>query len=194
MHDSDTGHETMEATPRSRSVPLWVLVCLLALLLMAVGYIQFWLPLQARRNLAAQIESLGGSVEYREVGPDWLRKFTGRSRSPTTLSTTGGILDQVKSVRICPSQYPIIHPHGPPRVPIPQELVRQLRMFEELTLLDLSYTTADDDWLPDIAELKSLRLLGLTQTLVQGDGFHHLARLHDLKLLKVRCCPIHDQN
>ncbi|MBX3436973.1 MAG: hypothetical protein KF861_05750 [Planctomycetaceae bacterium] len=176
-------HTLPESAPRAK--PLWVLVLILVLLGSAVAYLQFWYPFQVRGRLVSQIESIGGRVEYREVGPEWLRRLTATSHS---FPPTGGLLDQVVTARICPAGRP-----AGGRVVIPEELVQQLHLFPKLTRLDLNYTNATDDWMPHIAKLQSLQRLELGHTRLCGRGFPQLARLPHLRSLEVVFCPIRDQ-
>lgn len=187
---SSPANEVAEGTrslPRRFLPPLWLLAGVLVLLVTAGFYFIFWRPFQLRAKVASDMERYyGADVEYREFGPAWLRQLTGHHYGGVAaLPKVGGILDQVVSVR---AGRPKTVPHQ-----IPEDLIRQLQHFPALQRLDLTYTNVTDDWLPGIAELKSLRRLELGHARVGGRGFHHLRRLPHLEELDLFYCPVRDQ-
>lgn len=175
--------------PRRFVPPLWLLAFALVLLISAGFYLAFWRVWQARSQVASDLTSRGILVEYQDVGPDWVRQLAGqRVFGLTLIPRPGGPFDRIVAVRVCPSGRPATVPHE-----IPEDLLRQLQHFPELQRLDLTYTNATDDWLPMIAELKSLKRLEVGHARVGGRGFRHLRSLPHLEELNLVYCPVRDE-
>jgi Leucine Rich repeat len=193
---SEIGHDRSSpdipataSNPRRFVPPLWMLAFVLVLLVFAGLYLVCWHPWQTRARIAAELTALGTLVEYQDVGPDWVRQLAGKQVFGITLiPRPGGPLDRIVAVRVCPAGRPATVPHE-----IPEDLIRHLKHFPELQRLDLTYTNVTDDWLPAIAELKSLRRLELGHARVGGREFHRLRSLPHLEELNLVYCPVRDE-
>lgn len=189
MQQTDQNIEELRTAPRRRIPPLWLLILCCALLVSAGTYVVLWRPWLQRKALVAELETLGMRVTYREAGPEWLRNLTGRGAHGLSGNpVVGGLLDQVIAVSACPSGRPRVVPRE-----IPFELIRDLQRFQSLEHLDLTYTNVTDDWMPAIAELKSLQALEVGHARVGGRGFRVIQQLPQLDQLNLTYCPVRDE-
>lgn len=184
---ADEAADRTRSRPRRFVPPLWLLAFVLVLLVTAGFYLFCWRVWQARSRVAADLTSRGILVEYQDVGPEWLRQLANQ-RGITLIPGPGGPFDRIVAVRVCPSGRPGRVPHE-----IPPDLILQLQQFPALERLDLTYTNVTDGWLPEIAELKSLRRLELGHARVGGRGFGHLSGLPHLEELNLVYCPVRDE-
>src|SRR5438874_2664031 len=71
--------------------PLWIGVATIALVIVAVG-LRIGMPIYRQQVVIQEIEQLGGKIESRHAGPQWLRDRLGYERAE--------LLDEVFSVSL----------------------------------------------------------------------------------------------
>jgi|SRR5579872_1559875 len=191
----------MTDSPRSRlRLPhgAWLL---LATIVLVVGYLglSVWLPYHVEQQIVQKIETSGGLVETRIVGPKWLRRLAGEDRVKEFK-----VLTRVEAVQLL----------GMENTDAETTYLSGLLNIQKLWLADTAATDASlahlsgltnleelwlkrtkitDAGLPRLSGLKKLRCLSLYGTKVTDSGLVHLSGLTNLELLYLHATPVTDE-
>ncbi len=160
----DTTPSTVTAEPRRFSIrlPHWSW-CLLATVLLAVGYIglSVWLPWHREQPVIQKIENVvGGRV--RTEGPKCLRHPAGNDRLKGFK-----MFDRVIGVDLANTL-------------VTDAELAHLSQFRELRRLSLDETAITDAGLAYLSGLRELRFLNLNRTAMTDAGLVHLEKLSNL--------------
>jgi hypothetical protein len=163
----------------------------------------FWLPLVISMAVAssywgweyarfrlhvANLKSLDAdfSWAFDESGPDWARRYLGHptQRRNSTGPILYGPFDKVV-------KFTARNRGRSANCTLAQ--IREIANFKHVRTLDLSYSAATDDWLPEIAKIRSLERLDVSHCRISGRGFGVLAVMPNLKHVLCAYCPLRDE-
>jgi hypothetical protein len=155
--------DPMTAEPRRFSIrlprPLWIGLATVALIVVAVG-LRIGVPIYRQNVAIREIERLGGKVERRARGPNWLLRTLGNAWT--------GSFGDVVAVDYTASA-------------VTDADLTDLQKLPYLELLTLADTKVTDRGLDHVQRLTSLRALVLTSTPVTDAGIARLETMSQLE-------------
>jgi len=132
---------------------------------MVSGAMVVLMPYLLEQRIARKIESIGGKVLYKDLGPNWNSKNV-RFRMP--------FWDRV---------YCIYNLRGRT---LPVDFISEIGSLESLERLDLSHTRVTDTHIEKLTGSASLQWLNLGKTRITDSGLRYLTRLKSLRQLYLR--------
>jgi len=150
--------------------PFWLFLATLVLVVVAIA-LQFAMPIFRQQTVIHEIELLGGNVETRPRGPEWLREWLGEERME--------LFDKVICVDLSDTQ-------------VTDAWLARLTGLTELTVLSLNRTKVTDKGLMRVTGMRNLEAISLNQTLITNVGLMHLHGLTGLRSLDLGRTEIND--
>lgn len=149
------------------------------------GMLTVWMPYQREQRIAREIESLGGKVEFKYCGPNWIsqsirdrtlffeRIWSIDLRGRTLSSNLHSELGSLTNLEFLNLNYTQVTDAGLERV----------KGLNKLTSVGLVSTQVTDAGLEHLNGLTRLETLGLLDTQVTDAGLEHLKGLTSLRVL-----------
>ena len=150
--------------------PLWIGLAACVLVIVAIG-VQVGVPIYRQESAIREIERLGGTVQLRPRGPQWLRDRIG-DRAQRLCGEIAGVY-----LRDCPAT---------------DETLRTVCRLPGLKGLSLSNTNVTDAGLAELKSLTRLERLWLANTAVTDAGLAHLKDLTALQELWLENTQVSD--
>lgn len=165
-------HNPTPTEPRRSSIPLprplWIGLLAVALVVIAIG-LQIGVPAYQQNKAIQEIEQIGGKLEMRPRGPEWLRSRIGDERMKA--------FDEAFAVEL----------QG---IKVAESDLIWLNRLRGLQRLDLWASGVSDAGMVHLSRLTSLRWLDLDDTKISDAGLKHVQRLSNLEHLSIRATHV----
>ncbi len=150
--------------------PLWIGLAAAVLVVVAIA-LQFAMPIYRQQTVIREIERLGGNVQTRPRGPEWLRERFGEERMT--------LCNKLVYVNLDDTQ-------------VTNAWLAHLAGLTELRVLSLDRTKVTDEGLIHVKRMTDLEALSLNQTRITNVGLIHLQGLTGLRKLDLGRTDIND--